>query len=109
MRGMRITEIDHIYADKTSILKLCALQDNFDRALWNFSEDPNYCNKKLFDFTPQMAKKYVEDMLASNYVSNNSEVEKTYSPDTIRRYITAIQNAWKWGQEKERELSNLPN
>jgi integrase len=95
--------------DKEELVDSCELQDNLSLVLWKFSW-LLICEKSLFDFTPQVAEKYVEDRLKKDtYISNGSEVEKTYSPTTVRRDRTTIQNAWKWARKNVPDLSNLEN
>lgn len=103
-----LTETDEAYEDKDELVESCELQNNLAQVLWNFSCD-SICNKSLFDFTPQIAERYIEDQLKATYISNGSDVEKKYSPDTVRRNVTAIQNAWKWGRKTFPELSHLEN
>jgi integrase len=91
------------------LIESCELQDNFGHVLLNFSVHRYADDKSLYEFTSDVAKKYVKDMLGETYTSEGSETEKTYSPDTIRRNITAIQRAWKWGRETIPTLSNLEN
>jgi integrase len=84
------------------------LLDNFGLVLRKFANLP-IAEKSLFDFTPQVAERYVEDRLKETYISNGSEVEKQYSPDTVRRDITTIQRAWEWGRKTFPRLINLEN
>ena len=45
-----------------------------------------------------VAQKFVDAKLSDTYVSNGSDAEKQYSPDTIQRYVSVLRAAWKWGK-----------
>ncbi len=94
--------------EKDELVESCELQGNLAQMLLKLS-GRKFFQKTLFDITPTAAQKFLDEMRHVTYVSEGSEVEKTYSTDTIRKFRSLLSRVWQWGPKNIPGLEGLKN